>query len=98
LNKYYQPTPANKREAKLVNKIINMSNNAIISKNKHHILEDDKLYKNYVKEYDKGKYMALLYLLSASLKKPYMLKIIIKKLMYTMELFIRRMKGEKVRW
>ncbi|MCK5076288.1 MAG: CapA family protein [Calditrichia bacterium] len=96
--KYFQPEPIDSIEYEKNIKLIEKSNKAINADNSNIQLDDDLLYKQYEKHYNKNKYKKIIYLLIQSIKKPFLLKEILKKVGNLFHLLILRIKGEKVRW
>ena len=93
-----QPSPASDREQKELKKAIYQSTKEIISDFAKDTLDDDLIYKKYENGYNKRKIKKIKYLFLATLKKPSMVKPILRKSLTLFALMIQRLKGQKTRW
>ncbi len=93
-----QPKRAIDDEQKKFRQAIEQSTKAILSETVEVELDDDLIYKEFEKGYNRLKVKKVKYLFFAMLKNPSMIKPICRKVMNLFELIILRFKGQKVRW
>lgn len=98
INKYFQPEPTGINDQNVIEKIIDNSNRAICSDKNTVLLNDDKLYRDYEKEYKKNKFWNVLYHFMLLPRKPTLLKDIIIKIKNFIDVVILKKEGKKVRW
>ena len=98
LNNHYQPMPAKGKELENIQKAFDDSCAKIVSDNRIIILDDNDVYRKYEEQYNKGKYMSILYHFRKALTNPKMIGVICRKGLNFGGLMFRRLLGEKVRW
>ncbi len=77
---------------------IAQSTDAIVSASAEIELDDDLIYKEFEKGYNRRKVKKIKYLFVAMLKNPSMVKPVFKKVINLLELIFRRLQGQRVRW
>lgn len=98
LNKHSQPTLAYANEKKRVCQIIHDSVRAITSPYKKTLLDDDILYKQFEKKYNRLKIANILRHIQAIPHNPLLIKLIARKVLNFAKLLALRAKGQKIRW
>lgn len=98
LNKSFQPTPVSLKEKKDIQTIIDKSNEMIMSGNRQQYLDDDSVYREFEKFYNKVKLLQVVDHFLAIPGHPHVIKIIFKKLLNLAVLILLRMRGKKIRW
>ncbi|NOX26030.1 MAG: hypothetical protein GXP59_07970, partial [Deltaproteobacteria bacterium] len=93
-----QPERPGAAEQEKFKQTIELSSAAIISASAETELDDDLIYKDFEKGYNRRKVKKIKYLFVAMLKNPSMLKPVFKKVINLLELIFRRLQGQRVRW
>lgn len=97
INKHFQPRRASLKESNYINSIISTSSNALILPDKC-LLDDDALYKKHEAFYNKSKLNKILNYLSASIKQPFLIIVIVKKFLIFTKIIWARLQGKRIRW
>ncbi len=93
-----QPERPGAVEQEKFKQTIERSSAAIISATAEMELDDDLIYKEFEKGYNRRKVKKIKYLFVAMLKNPSMIKPIFRKVINLLELIFRRLQGQRVRW
>lgn len=93
-----QPERASAAGQEKFRRIIEKSTQAILSDSAEELLDDELIYKQYEKGYNRRKAKKVKYLFLAMLKDPSMIKPVLKKVGSLLELIFMRLKGQRVRW
>lgn len=93
-----QPEFASANKQEKFKQTIEQSTKTIISDSAEMQLYDELIYKEFEKGYNNRKVKKVKYLFFAMLKKPTMIKPVLRKVMTLFELIILRLQGKKVRW
>ena len=94
----FQPEPVTKNEFNKYNSLINKSTSSILSNNAEKILNDDNIYKNYEKQYNKIKLRTLMFFLKNLPRHPFLFKPLFNKFQTLLYIIYLRLKGKKVKW
>jgi poly-gamma-glutamate capsule biosynthesis protein CapA/YwtB (metallophosphatase superfamily) len=96
--RHSRPELLSERKAQRTVQLVSRSSKAISSPDAEKKLDDDLIYREYERQYYKGKYKKVIYLLMKLPTHPLIIKSIIMKLLTFINLILLRMKGKKVRW
>lgn len=95
---FFRPQLALEKIAAKNMELVRSSSSAIGNPKARHLLEDDLLYKEYEKEYNKMRYHKVLSLLRMAFCNPFILATLGQKILNFLNVIILRMQGKKVRW
>ena len=98
INKNFQPVSVSGTQKKCIADIIQNSTRVIQAKNKALLLDDDSVYKEFEKQYNRGKFYNILTHILALPRNPFVAKIIAIKVLNFLKLLILRLQGKKIRW
>ena len=98
INKYFQPTPPTLKEEREILAIIEKSSEMILSSKNQVLLDDDILYREFEKHYNRSKAAAIIRHIKELPRHPGVIKIIYRKLVNFFNLMKQRLQGEKIRW
>lgn len=98
ISKNFQPVSVSGAEKKRIAAIIKNSIRVIQAKNKALLLDDDSVYKQFEKQYNRGKFYNILNHILALPRNPFVSRIIAIKVLNFLKLLILRVRGKKIRW
>jgi poly-gamma-glutamate capsule biosynthesis protein CapA/YwtB (metallophosphatase superfamily) len=98
INKKYQPVPASSSQEAEMIRIIDKSNAMVHGENLSAMLNDDVIYKEYERQYNRQKAIDIIRLFYILPIHPFVLLVIIKKIANFAEIMMLRVKGKKIRW
>jgi len=98
MSKNFQPVSVSGAEKKSIAAIIKNSIRVIQAKNKALLLDDDSVYKQFEKQYNRGKFYNILNHILALPRNPFVSRIIAIKVLNFLKLLILRVRGKKIRW
>ena len=96
--KYFQLLPASIEEKKIYVNMLDKSSCAITSNKAFCLLDDDRIYHEYEKQYNRVKFRTFLYFLKKIPTHPFLIKVFFIKLYNFIKIVIMRVKGVKVKW
>lgn len=97
-SQYFQPVPAFGDDDELSRMMVIESSRAITDVDAQEILDDEKIYSEYEKQYNYLKREKIVILFNAMLRDPKLIKPIIGKINNFVIIIIMRLQGKKVKW
>ena len=98
INTFFQPMPTSQPERDFMTELIKESTRAITGFDAKRRLDDERIYKEYERQYKYLKIEKVKYLLFSLFREPALIKPILTKTANLLHLLFLRAKGKKVRW